>query len=100
MINKEKQINEDVKLTKNQGYHKKKNQEKLQTNKTFGIKNITKNKTELDLIELIRSELGVIEDNISIWNKMMFSISQLSINNKRLLKGERTLFLLSKSIKT
>ena len=47
---------------------------------------------------MIRSELGVIEDDISIWNKMMFSISQLNINN-RSLKGERTSFLLSKSIK-
>ena len=97
--NKERQINEDFKLTENQGYHKKKNQEGLQTNKTFSIRNITKNKTELDLIELIRSELGIIEDDISIWNKMMFSISQLSIRN-RSLNGKRTSFLLSKSIKT
>ena len=100
MINKERQINEDVKLTENQEYHKKKNQEGLQTNKTFSVKNITKNKTELDLIELIRSELGVVEGVISIWNKMMFSISQLSINNNRSLKDERNSFLLSKSIKT
>ena len=45
-------------------------------------------KDELALVELIRSELGVVEDDVSIWNYMTNSISKVTINEDPQWKGE------------
>ena len=54
----------------------------------YSIKDITVNKDELALIELIRNELGVVEDDVSIWNYMINAIFKVSINKYPPLKGE------------
>ena len=40
-------------------------QETPQVSLIFSIKDITKNKSELGLIELIRKELGIVENDVS-----------------------------------
>ena len=47
----------------------------------YSIKNAIKNKIEDGIIELIQSELGIIEDEATIWNKMVCAISQISIHS-------------------
>ena len=54
----------------------------------FSIKKITKSKTELDVMELIRNELNIKDDDMFKCNKMIDSISRISICNNPSLKGE------------
>ena len=42
------------------------------------IKDITNGKTETQIIETIKHELGVVEDEAIIWNKMMKALSKVN----------------------
>ena len=46
----------------------------------YSIKDITDKKTELQIIDIIRNELDIKEDDLYIWNKMLMSISQISLS--------------------
>ena len=54
----------------------------------YSIKSIAKNKTKFEIIELIQNELGIVEDDATIWNKMINSISKFSICSNPPLKSK------------
>ena len=58
-----------------------------QIQQIYSIKDITANKNEMDIIDLIRNELGVVEDEVSIWSKMINTISRVSISDNPSLNG-------------
>ena len=72
---------EESKETKYSGNDNKLNKGSSQTTMIYSIKNVTKNKTEDGIIELIQRELGIIEDDATILNKMVRAISQISIRS-------------------
>ena len=43
----------------------------------YSIKDCTKDKTENELIEIIRRELGIVENDATIWSKMIKAIDQV-----------------------
>ena len=45
----------------------------------YSIKVVTHNKTKLDIIELIKDELLIVESDIHIWNNMMRAIMRMSM---------------------
>ena len=53
----------------------------------YSIKEVTTENDEHEIIELIRNELGVVEDEVSRWNKMINAISKVSINDNSLKIG-------------
>ena len=57
------------------------NLEEVQKWQFNSIKEVTTGKDEHEIIELIRNELGVVEDEVSRWNKMINAISKVSIND-------------------
>ena len=44
------------------------------------FKTETQHKTKKEIVDLIKSELGVVENDISVWNHMMQAISRISIS--------------------
>ena len=47
----------------------------------YRIKDATKGKTELKIIDLIRFELDIKEDEVTVWNKMVKAVSHICIGN-------------------
>ena len=45
----------------------------------YSIKVATHNKTKLEIIELIKDELLIVESDIHIWNNMMRAIMRMSM---------------------
>ena len=57
--------------------------------KIYSIKDVTKDKTGADIIDLIRSELFIVDDEITIWNKTILAIARFNIDSESQLKGGR-----------
>ena len=57
----------------------------------YSIKDMTDGKTEIEIIEIIRSELGIEEDESFQWNKMIYAISHFNLNSDAKSKGEKIL---------
>ena len=72
---------EESKQAKYSGNHNKLKKDSYHTPLIYSIRNVTKNKTEDRIIELIQSELGIIKDEATIWNKIVCAISQISIRS-------------------
>ena len=53
------------------------NIEHLASHEIYSIKDCTKDKIENELIEIIRRELGIIENDSTIWSKMIKAIDQV-----------------------
>ena len=51
------------------------------------IKDATKNKTESQLIEMIKEELEITDDDAQIWNRMVLAISQINISGGSVQEG-------------
>ena len=47
----------------------------------YSIKEVTGNKNENQIVELIKEELELVDNDIQIWNQMINSIARMSINN-------------------
>ena len=47
----------------------------------YSIKEVTDNKNENQIVELIKEELELVDNDIQIWNQMINSIARMSINN-------------------
>ena len=47
----------------------------------YTIKEVTYNKNENQIVELIKEELELVDNDIQIWNQMINSIVRMSINN-------------------
>ena len=47
------------------------------------------NKTELEIIDLIRYELGIVDNDVALWNKIIDSLSKFSICDNLPAKGEK-----------
>lgn len=45
----------------------------------FSIKTANQNKTREEIIQFIKNELQIAENELTIWNKMLLSISNLSM---------------------
>ena len=58
-----------------------------QIHQVYSIKAITVNKTELEIIDLIRYELGIVDNDVTVWNKMINPISKFSIYDNPPAKG-------------
>ena len=84
----EEEGEQESKHNEDQENFPKEGSELQQTLRIESIKDITSYKDELGIIDLIQNELGVQEDEVSIWNKMICSISKfrisvnLPLNNK------------------
>ena len=61
----EEKSKEETKLSTHLKVHNEMSQETPQVSLIFSIKDITQNKSELGLIELIRKELGIVENDVS-----------------------------------
>ena len=48
-----------------------------------------KHKTELKIIDLKRYELGIVDNDVALWNKMINFISKFSICNNLSAKGKK-----------
>ena len=72
--------------------------EKSDKNKTnhvlYSIKDIAEGKSEIEIIEIIRNELGIVDDEAFKWNKMIKAISQIKLSRDSKLIGEKA-FLFS-----
>ena len=55
--------------------------------KIYSIKHITKNKTELQITDIIRNELELKDDDLYIWNRMLMDIQPLYSKFRKTLKG-------------
>ena len=64
-------------------------QETPQFSLLFSIKDITKNKSELGLIEMIKNELGIVENDVSEWKRMICDITQISIDSNNLFNDKK-----------
>ena len=51
------------------------------------IKDATKNKTEAQLIEMIKEELEITDDDAQIWNRMVRAISQINLSGGSVQEG-------------
>ena len=51
------------------------------------IKDATKNKTEAQLIEMIKEELEITDDDAKIWNRMVLAISQINLSGGSVQEG-------------
>ena len=51
------------------------------------IKDATKNKTEAQLIEMIKEELEITDDDAQIWNRMVRVISQINLSGGSVQEG-------------
>ena len=47
----------------------------------YSIKEVTDNKNENQIVELIKEEPELVDNDIQIWNQMINSIARMSINN-------------------
>ena len=57
------------------------NKESENSSKIFWIKQLTKGKTNNDIKELVRGELGITENDATIWDKIIKAISGIKLNN-------------------
>ena len=89
----EEKSKEETKKTRQLKVHYEMSQETPQVSLIFSIKDITKNKSELGLIELIRNELGIVENDASVWKGMVCAISQVSISSNNLFNGKKVFTL-------
>ena len=51
------------------------------------IKDATKNKTEAQLIEMIKEELEITDVDAQIWNRMVLAISQINLSGGSVQEG-------------
>ena len=56
--------------------------------KIFSIKEITQNKTAAEIIEIIKTKLSIVDNDIQIWNKMIRAISNFNIADELNHRGE------------
>ena len=54
----------------------------------YSIKVATDAKTEDDIIRLVKEEIGIVDDDVEIWNQMMRTITRLSIGTDHPIKGK------------
>ena len=47
----------------------------------YSIKEVTDNKNENQIVQLIKEELELVDNEVQIWNQMINSIARMSINN-------------------
>ena len=80
---------EESKPWNNQRIRCERNEESLFVPEIYSIKDVTNNKTENDILELIRYELGIAEDDAVKWNKMVSAISRLRVSDDYQMKGEK-----------
>ena len=50
--------------------------------KIYSIKTVTIRKSERQILQLIKDEFEIVENDIKIWNQMIDEISWLSIDSK------------------
>ena len=62
------------------------------------FKTETQHKTKKEIVDLIKSELGVVENDISVWNHMMQAISRISISEVAQSDGKWTFLQISQLI--
>ena len=51
-----------------------------QSSTILSIKDVTKGKNEAEITKMIELELGIEQDDATIWNKMVKAISQINIS--------------------
>ena len=84
----DKQTEQESKENVRKEAQKKADKGTSQIPQIYCIKSITKSKTKFEIIELIQNELGIVEDDATIWNKMINSISKFSILSNPPLKSK------------
>ena len=84
----DKQTEQESKENVRKEVQKKADKGSSQIPQIYSIKSITKNKTKFEIIELIQNELGIVEDDATIWNKMINSISKFIIRSNLPLKSK------------
>ena len=47
--------------------------------KIYSIKDSTDGKSDVEIVEIIRNELEIFNDEEFVWNKMIYSISQVNL---------------------
>ena len=73
---------------KNKNYtNPNKNTESEAYSEIFKIKDITRGKTNNEIKDLIKYELGTEENDSTIWEKMIKAISSISLNDSSQSKG-------------
>ena len=54
----------------------------------YSIKVATDTKTEDDIIRLMKEGIGIVDDNVEIWNQIMRTITRLSFGMDHQIKGK------------
>ena len=65
----------------------------------YSIKEVTDNKTEEQILQLIKDELNIVDSDIKIWNRMIDSISQMKIDDHYKLEGIFPLILFERELR-
>ena len=65
----------------------------------YSIKEVTDNKTEEQILQLIMDELNIVDSDIKIWNRMIDSISQMKIDDHYKLEGILPLILFERELR-
>ena len=63
----------------------------------YSIKDVTDNKTEEQILQLIKDELNIVDSDIKIWNIMIDSISQMKIVDYYKIEGILPLIFLKEN---
>ena len=94
-VNSESQLCSKQEESKNKEYTKDLDHEILNeenvgqsaSSKIYSIKDITKSKTEIQIIEIIKDEIGVVRNDAITWNNMIKAISKVSLTWDPPIKG-------------
>ena len=81
----------------NQRILNERNEEPLFIPEIYSIKDVTNNKTESVVLELIRHELDFAEDEVLKWNKMLFDLFKIRISNDNQIKCKKILISINES---
>ena len=69
--------------------HSNKDNQEPTTSRIYSVKIVTKNKTEANIVDLIKTELSIVDNDISIWNRMMIVIAKLRISRDNQIIGNK-----------
>ena len=56
----------------------------------YSIKVATDAKTENDIIRLVKEKIGIFDDDVEIWNQMIWTITRFSVSTDHQIQGKNS----------